>query len=135
MAGAPVGLRFNPQGFLNFSPYGTIALAVNASGTSSSAVFTTNLSIGANSIKVQNDTTQTVFVAFGNSANAPIAATLPTTSESNNSTPVPGNGGVLLFTKLGITTPNASNAGCYDTAAVLPGSASGNVYFTAGDGS
>lgn len=134
MAGAPVPVTFNPNGFRNFSPYGTIALGVNASGTSSSGVFTSTLSINANSIKVQNDTTNTVFVAFGSSTNAPITATLPTNAESNNSTPVPGNGGVLIFTKLGVTMPNASNVGAFDTVAVLPGASAGNVFFTAGDG-
>lgn len=135
MAGAPVPVRFNPQGFLNFSPYGTIALGVNGNGTAASASFTTNLSINANSIKVQNDTTQTVFVAFGSSSAGTVTATVPTATESNNSTPVPGNGGTLIFTKLGLSIPNASNTGCFDTVSVLPGSTAGNVFFTAGDGS
>lgn len=133
--GVPVPITFNPQGFRNFSPYGTIALAVNANGTSSSAAFTTNLSINASSIKVQNDTTSTVFVTFGSSTNAPIIAQVPTATESNNSYPVPANGGTLILTKLGVTTPNASNTGAYDTVAVAPGAAAGNVFFTAGDGS
>lgn len=133
MAGEPVPVRFNPNGFVNFSPYSTIALAVNASGTASSGVFTTDLSINANSVKVQNDTTATVFVAFGASADGTVIATLPTSTPSVNSTPVPGNGGTLIFTKRGSTIPGAN--GGFNTVSVLPGAAAGNVYFTAGDGS
>lgn len=131
--GAPVPIKFNPQGPLNFSPYGTIALAVNASGTSSSGVFTTSLSVGANSMMVQNGTTSTVFVAFGNSTNAPVVASVPSAVESNNSTPVLA-GAIVLFTWLGVSIQNAANTGCYDTVAVLPGSAAGSVFFTAGEG-
>lgn len=129
--GAPVPVAFNPNGFLNFSPYGTLALAVNSGGTSSSGVFTTNLSINANSVMVFNETTKTVYVAFGSSASAPIVAAAPTVIESNNSTPV-GAGAILIFTKQGSTMPGVN--GGYDTMAVAPGAAAGNVYFTAGDG-
>lgn len=139
--GAPVLIPFNPNGFVNFSPYETIGLTVNSGGTSSSGVFVTNLSINANSVQVFNDTTKTVFIAFGNSANAPITAVLPTNISSNNSTPI-GAGAIHIFTKLGSTAGNnatqtaaaAITAGAYDTVAVLPGAAAGTVYFTAGEG-
>lgn len=139
MAGAPVPIKFNPQGPVNFSPYGTVALGVTGSGTASvSGVFTTDLSINANSIMVYNGTTAAVFVAFGYSGDAPITAAPPTSTESNNSTPV-GPGAIVLFTKRGVTIPNynvgVSNAGkAFDTVAVYPGSNTGTVYFTAGEG-
>lgn len=138
--GAPVPIPFNPNNYANFSPYGTIALAVTSGGTASiSGTFTTNLSINANSIMVFNETTKTVFVAFGNSGNAPITAAPASSTEANNCTPV-GAGAILIFTKLGTTiannnNPTLANAGlAYDTVAVYPGAASGNVFFTAGDG-
>lgn len=131
MAGAPVEIPFNPNGFYNFSPYGTLGLTVNANGTSSSGAFTTNLSINANSVLVQNTTTDTVYVAFGSSADGAVTATLPTAVESYNSTPVAA-GAILLFSKKGSTTKNVN--GGYDTVAVLPGTAAGKVHFTAGEG-
>lgn len=141
--GAPVPIPFNPNNYANFSAYGTIALAVTGGGSASiSGVFTTDLSVNANSCLVFNETTKTVYVAFGNSNNAPITAKAPTTTEANNCTPV-GAGAILIFTKLGrmLNTSTAStNAGSaatgggYDTVAVYPGSTSGNVYFTMGDG-
>lgn len=136
MAGVPVPVPFNPNGFVNFSPYGTIV--VNANGTSSSAAFTTLISQNANSVMVFNETTKTVYVAFGSSKGGnTVTAATPTSTEANNSTPV-GAGAILFFTKLGSTTPNAVNAtgvGQFDTmAAIAPNGATGNVYFTAGDG-
>lgn len=138
--GAPVPIPFNPNNYANFSAYGTIALSVTGGGTASvSGTFTSQLSVNANSILVFNETTKTVFIAFGNSANAPITAAPPTSTESNNSTPV-GAGAILIFTKLGTMIANNNNpvgasAGlAYDTVAVYPGSTTGNVFFTAGDG-
>lgn len=137
--GAPVPVPFNPNNYANFSPYGTIALGVTSGGTASvSGTFTTNLSINANSYMVFNETTKTVYVASGYSANGPITAAPPTGTESNNSTPV-GAGAILIFTKLGtqIANNNAGTqnlSGAFDTVAVYPGAAAGNVYFTAGDG-
>lgn len=137
--GAPVPVPFNPNNYANFSPYGTIAIAVTGGATAStSEAFTTDLSINANSVLVFNETTKTVYVAFGYSGNGPITAAPPTTTESYNSIPV-GAGAILIFTKLGTTNRNynvgtSNTGGAYDTVAVYPGSTSGNVYFTAGDG-
>jgi len=141
--GAPVPIPFNPNNYANFSAYGTIALVVTSGGTASvSGVFTTDLSVNANSCLVFNETTKTVYVAFGNSTNAPITAAPPTSTESNNSVPV-GAGAILIFTKLGrmlntktasTNSGSAATSGGYDTVAVYPGAAAGNVYFTAGDG-
>lgn len=139
MVATPVPIKFNPQGPVNFSPYGTIALGVTGGGTASiSAAFTTDLSINANSLMVYNGTTAVVFVTSGYSGDAPIAAAAATSTESNNSTPI-GPGAIVLLTKRGVTIPNynvgVSNAGkAYDTVAVYPGSNTGTVYFTAGDG-
>ena len=131
MASDPVRLNFNPNAALNFSPYGTISLSVNAGGTASSGTFNTDLSIAANSILVQNGTNDTVIVAFGDSVDGAVTATLPTVTEANNSTPVlPG--AIFLFTKRGAIIRNAT--GGFDTVSVLPGAAAGKVYFTAGDG-
>lgn len=127
----PVRLNFNPNAAFNFSPYGTLALTVNANGTASSAVFTSDLSISANSVLVQNSTNDTIIIAFGDSADGTVAATLPTTTEANNSTPVLA-GAIFLFTKRGSTIRNAT--GGFNTVSVLPGAAAGKVYFTAGDG-
>lgn len=137
--GAPVPIPFNPNNYANFSGYGTIALAVTSGGTASmSGVFSTDLSINANSVLVFNETTKTVYIAFGYSGNAPITAAPPSATETNNSIPV-GAGAILIFTKRGSQIPNnnvgvSNSGGAYDTVAVYPGAAAGNVYFTAGDG-
>ena len=112
---------FNPNDYLNFFPYGTIA--VSASATSAHAEFTTTNSINAGGVMIINATSATVFVNFGVNASGTVTATAATSTESASSTPVPA-GAVMVLTK------GAGN----DSCAVICPSSTGNVYFTAGVG-
>lgn len=122
MAGTPSPVNYNPNGPSNFSPYGTIEVA--ATNTSSSKAFTSTLSKNASSVLVFNETTHTVYIAFGSSAGGnTVTVVQPTATESLNSIPV-GAGAILTFVK------GPGN----DTVAVIAPSGDGNVYFTAGEG-
>ncbi len=111
----------DPNVFAAFSPYGTVVIAATAA--SGHASFTSALAMSANNVMVSNQTTGTVFVAFGSSSLGTTAAAAPTGTESSNSTPVLA-GAIMVLTK------GAEN----DTVAVIAPSANGSVYFTAGEG-
>ena len=111
----------DPNSLVQFSPYGTLAVA--ASNSSAHASFTTALSLGANRVMVQNECTVTAYVAFGQAALGTVTAAAPSGTESSNSTPVLA-GAIMILTK------GAEN----DTVAVILPSSTGNVYFTAGEG-
>ena len=111
----------NPNDFVNFFTFGTIAVA--ATSTSVSGAFTSANSINAPSVMVYNPSANVVFVAFGISTSGGATAVAATGTESANAIPIPP-GAIMVFTK---------NNG-YDTMAAIAPSANTTVYFSAGIG-
>lgn len=108
---------FNPNGFLNFVAFSTIAIAATTS--SQSATFTNVQAVNAGSVMVANTSTGVIFVAFGTGA---ATATVATGTESTTSIPVPA-GAIMVLTK----------GKSVDTVAVIA-SIAGNVYLSCGVG-
>lgn len=111
-------INFNPNGVVNFSPYGSLVIA--GTTASASATFTTTASANASSVMVYNSGTTTAYLAFGKTSATAVVAGSTETQNAYFVAP----GAIVVFTK-------GNNN---DTVAVIYGSGSGNVLISAGEG-
>ena len=111
-----------PDQLLNFLPYETVPLSVSTS--SSSVTFKLPASKDMGDVLVYNAGSAPAFLAFGNGS---ATATLPGTSGTTNSTPVPPAGYVIL-------TKNRDLSLRADTVAAITASGSTTLYITSGMG-